>query len=152
MDNVSFFECDLCSDTKTIMVPSMHGGLVPKPCPSCTALPSPSVNKMPGVRKGARDTSRQAAIRLMPKSGTARMKVLDAYKDVYPEGLTHEEMSMKLGNPYSSTFRARASELEDMRWLRDSGKKRKTMSGDDSIVWCLTEEGARELNVLRGHD
>lgn len=144
--------CARCGGAKWIDAPGPDGVNVVTRCPECNMKADikadPGKNKLPGFRKGARATSRKAALAHYPKSGSARLAVLLAYVEVYPEGMTHEELSEKMGNPATSTYRARASELDQGGWLIDSGKKRKTRSGEDSVVWVLSDYGARRCGVL----
>lgn len=127
--------CASCGGTK-----KDHLG---RPCMACQPA-APSV----GIRKAARPTEVKAAWSHYPKSGTVRLAVLRAYADVFPNGMTHEELSYRMGNPATSTFRARASELEKGGWLRDSGKTRKTGQGEDSVVWVLTDHAAKREGVF----
>lgn len=143
--------CERCGGT-TWITQEDDGYTVVLRCPEPTCQPrevaaDPGKNKV-GVRRGARATEKTAAYAHYPKSGSTRLEVLRAFADVYPQGLTHEELGVKLGNPWLSTYRARASELEKGGWIQDSGERRNTHTGGDSTVWVLTDKGARRENVL----
>ncbi len=82
------------------------------------------------------DTQVEAAARAYPKSGTARCRVLDYIRH---RSSTDEEIQGALDmNP--NTQRPRRKELEEMGWIRDSRKRRKTRSGAHAIVWELIPE------------
>ncbi len=83
---------------------------------------------------GHPDTSHEAAARVLPRSGTQRLKVLDYFAAIWPEGLTDEEVWLRLGLPYGSSL-ARRNELFNDGWLKNSGHRRKTASGGTAIVW-----------------
>lgn len=85
------------------------------------------------VRHDATDTSRAAAARIYPKTGTKRWVVLQAIAQS-SGGLTDEEMQQRI--PMSpNTQRPRRVELVEQGFIRDSGKRRPTSTGDDAIVW-----------------
>lgn len=78
-------------------------------------------------------TSKAAAIGIEPKAGTKRAQVLDFLRD-HPEGATDEEMQQRL--PMSpNTQRPRRVELLAAKLIKDSGRTRKTVGGDDAVVW-----------------
>lgn len=84
------------------------------------------------VRRGAADTSRAAALRAFPRSGTARGRVLMLLRNM--GGLTDEEICKHLAMP-PNTERPRRVELVSGGWVRDSGRRRPSSTGSDSIVW-----------------
>lgn len=117
-------------------------------------LPDPGKKAIGGFRKGARETSRKAAISVYPKSGSSRLKVLQAFIEAGSRGLTHDELTDRLSphNPGISTYRSRASELaadegEDPEtgWIKPSGFERKSRSDRPSTVWILTEAAKRAI-------
>ena len=78
------------------------------------------------------DTQAKAAAFAFPKSGTARRKVYEFIRDHH--GATDEETQRYLDmNP--NTERPRRKELQDAGFIRDSGKRRDTISGTAAIVW-----------------
>lgn len=79
-------------------------------------------------------TSKLAAQRILPASGTQRQNVLDELLAIFPDGLTDEEIQDELVMN-ANAQRPRRLELVEQGWVEDSGKRRKTMSGLDAIVW-----------------
>ena len=82
------------------------------------------------------DTSRAAAEAIEPKRGTKRRIVLDYIREMGDEGATDEEMQRRLfmsGN----TQRPRRVELLDAGFIKDSGARRKTPSGELAVVWVM---------------
>lgn len=87
------------------------------------------------VRRNARDTSRAAALSAAPRAGTKRALVLQAIVDM--GGLTDEEMQ-KIIPMSPNTQRPRRVELVTGGFIKDSGQRRKTSTGDMAIVWERT--------------
>ncbi len=79
-------------------------------------------------------TSKLAAQRILPASGTQRQNVLDELLAIFPDGMTDEELQDELVMN-ANAQRPRRLELVEQGWVEDSGKRRKTMSGLDAIVW-----------------
>lgn len=98
-----------------------------------------------GVVLGAKDTSREAALRVFPRTGTQRARVLDIISASI-SGLTDEEMQNILSMSPNSQ-RPRRNELVKGGWVEDSGKQRKTKSGAFAEVWTLTHRGKAHLNA-----
>lgn len=93
------------------------------------------------VRHDAPDTSRAAAKAVLPRTGTARHRVLAA---LAAEPRTDEELQRDL--PMSAnTERPRRVECVDAGWAEDSGTRRLTGAGCESIVWRVTDAGRRAL-------
>lgn len=109
------------------------------------ALPDPradTIGKHHGPDTGAPETERAAAILTMPRTGTARIKVLAAIAGA-SDGYTDDELQVALAmNP--STQRPRRVELVEQGWIEDSGRRRKTRGGSQAVVWVLTEPGKRQ--------
>jgi hypothetical protein len=83
-------------------------------------------------------TSKAAAFNAQPKSGTKRAILLDFIQRQRHLGATDEEMQSSLPmNP--NTQRPRRVELVQGLWVVDSGRTRKTMGGDEAVVWVATE-------------
>jgi hypothetical protein len=107
-------------------------------CQHCShtiqARVDPSVDMEGKVGSAHPTTSRLAAQRIRPASGTQRQNVLDELASVFPNGMTDEELQNGLEmNPNAQ--RPRRIELVEQGWVEDSGTRRKTMSGLDAIVW-----------------
>ena len=95
------------------------------------------------LAKDASATSRAAAIRMFPHSGTQRRKILE-YIMNHPS--TDDEIITALGmNPNSA--RPRRGELADGGWVKPSGVVRPTKSGSDAIVWEVTDSGWRAFTA-----
>lgn len=104
---------------------SVWGHLDPRPNPAAPAVQ---------VRTDARDTSRRAALRALPSSGTARARVLDALRAAGELGATDEQLQASTGLP-ASTERPRRVELVQQGWAADSGQRRPSATGSPSAVW-----------------
>lgn len=85
---------------------------------------------------GKQHTSRLAAERAYPKTGTNRCKVLGVITAY--GGLTCDEVCEKLHMLVQSATPTINSLVKD-GWLRDSGARRDTRTGNPAIVWevCL---------------
>ncbi len=96
--------------------------------------PNPGADIAGKVGREHPETSKKAAGRILPASGTQRSRVLVKLQTVAPEGRTDEELQAALDmNP--SSQRPRRVELVEQGWIEDSGDRRKTVSGTDAIVW-----------------
>jgi hypothetical protein len=85
------------------------------------------------------DTQQATAARALPRTGTQRRKVYDFLAECGDKGATDEEVQWGLGmNP--STQRPRRIELVHAKLAVDSGRRRKTRSGDKAIVWVVTSD------------
>lgn len=102
------------------------------------------------ARTGARRTSSDAARLVAPRSGTARMAVLEAVaavaRDVRTVGLTDVEIQRSTGLSPNSA-RPRRVELVDGGWLADSGQTREHY-GREHTVWVLTDKAAKHLAAV----
>jgi hypothetical protein len=97
------------------------------------------------VRHDARDTSVKAAAAVLPRTGTARARVLLAIAD---KPSTDEEMQNLLSMK-NSTQCPRRIECVEAGWVQDSGNRALTSSGQEAIVWELTPEGHQIVKALR---
>ena len=103
----------------------------------------------PYVRDGARVTSQAAAMKLLPRSGTQRRRVLDALVDAHQRGYggaTDPEVArlLELGG---NSVRPRRGELVEMGLVEDSGRVRRH-EGNDHAVWRPTGAALAALHVL----
>lgn len=98
---------------------------------------------LPGtlVRRGAADTSRAAALRAYPRSGTQRERVLMLLKNLL-DGLTDDELSAAL-DLSPNTVRPRRVELVAGGWVKDSGRRRNSAGGSPAVVWVYCPEPGR---------
>lgn len=91
-----------------------------------------NTQQLPYIRGSA--TSAAAAARIAPKAGTKRAQVLDCIKTF--GGLTDEQIQQLI--PMSAnTQRPRRVELAKAGLIKDSGKTRTTMGGDQAVVWVV---------------
>ena len=94
------------------------------------------------VARNAPRTSIDAARLALPKSGTARFKVLAAIANA-PDGMTdHQVVARTLRQ--LCTVNPRRLELVQLGWVEDSGERRVVGNHGAAIVWRLTAEGKRE--------
>lgn len=107
-------------------------------------LSDPSEDTPGLVGRSHPDTSREASLAVMPRTGTQRMDVLEFIVAAGDEGAIDEEIRNGIGIRYSSGC-ARRKELELGGWICDSGRTRPTETGNDSIVWVLTSKAREEL-------
>jgi hypothetical protein len=116
-------------------------GDVPPVVPAPTLLDDVDADRAGKAQRpgDAAETQRLAALRVMPHTGTARRKVLDAIMVASFQGMTDEEIQDVLHmNP--STQRPRRVELVEGGWVEDSGERRPTRSGMDAVVWRGTDK------------
>lgn len=92
------------------------------------------------------DTEEEAAVCVLPRSGTQRRHVLDAIHN--SSGLTDMEIAEELGM-VSDSARARRNELMNGGWIQDSGNRRGSGHGGQAIVWVLSPAGRVKLNPVR---
>lgn len=79
-------------------------------------------------------TSRAAAERIEPQTGTLRRWALDAIRKAGDAGLTDEELGERIRlDP--STARPRRIELVTAGFVVDSGARRRTRAGREATVW-----------------
>ncbi len=88
-------------------------------------------------QQGQSSSSRIAAERVRPRSGTQRAKVLHLL--MYEGPMTDEEMQERLVMS-ANTQRPRRVELVQQGWVRDSGLRRPTSTGQDAVVWTFIPE------------
>ena len=83
---------------------------------------------------GKQETSRRAAARVLPRTGTNRQRVYDLIRDM--KGLTCDQVCESLDMLVQTATPTIHSLVKDGH-LRDSGLRRETRSGHLAIVWCL---------------
>ena len=94
----------------------------------------PAVNRnVVIVHHDAQHTSIKAAIRVLPKTGSNRMRV---YESLCLHNATDEELETTL-NMSGNTIRPTRGTLVKDGLIKDSGFTRHTRSGNDAIVWCV---------------
>jgi hypothetical protein len=93
----------------------------------------------------SRDTSRQAAEKFLPRSGTVRKQVYDLIKQAGYSGMTDFELEAIMKGKHQTVSASRRSLVVD-GWLVDSGKKRTNAQDNDCIVWI--EKSAAFVETL----
>ena len=82
------------------------------------------------------DTSKDAAAEIETRARTLRASVYAFLKISGAYGATDQELQVAL-NMDPSTERPRRIELVERELVKDSGKKRKTKSGRQAVVWTV---------------
>lgn len=106
--------------------------------PAVNVLSDPAANTRGAMHANAQPTEREAALRVMPKTGTQRMAVLDAIATAGDYGLTDPEIAEATGF-YLYSAAPRRNELLRGGWVEDSGIRRGTGRGGSAIAWRITE-------------
>lgn len=95
--------------------------------------PRPAIDRNTAVT-GKRDTSRMAAAKVLPTTGTKRRTVYDAIMSNMSNGMTCDEVCEKTGMLVQSATSAINTLAQD-GWLTDSGERRPTRTGVLATVW-----------------
>lgn len=102
----------------------------------------------PTTVAGAAATSKQAAERHLPRSGTKRHRIFDMIRDRGETGATDDEIEQTLELLHQSASAGRNTLATD-GWIVDSGQRRPTRSGNPAIVWVLSIDARRALDAAR---
>lgn len=89
------------------------------------------------IHHRAQPTSRLAAARALPHSGTKRRMIYELIKESSMFGLCDHELEEKTGWLHQSASAARNTLMKD-GWITDSGQRRNTQQGNPAIVWIVT--------------
>lgn len=94
------------------------------------------------------DTSRRAAVNVMPRTGTHRAKVLASLLAEGDRGLTGDDLCARLGDANGSSWRSRLAECADVErydppLVEVTDRERRTRSGEMARVCVLTEMGRK---------
>lgn len=101
--------------------------------------PVPGYPTQPGFKE--RTTSRDAARKIAPRAQTLRDQVYATLRNVWPAGLTADEVALRIGRKEFSV-RPRLSELRASKDIMPTPLRRPNESGVDAIVWvCRRPEG-----------
>ncbi len=96
-------------------------------------------------RKASR-TSRSAAEKILPRTGTLRRRV---YEIILSAGLiTDEELERQIGGKHQSISASRRSLVLD-GYIVDSGQTRKNTVGNECILWTFKDEELTLFNDVR---
>lgn len=79
-------------------------------------------------------TSQAAAEAIEPRAGTLCAQILAYIRSRGDDGATNDEIVEALGLRLQ-TVCARCNELWHARWIKKSGRTRKTSSGSEAAVW-----------------
>ena len=111
-----------------------HGFPTQPDCPWCRrALNIKLERNTVAISRKAPDTSRQAGLARLPKTGTKRRETYELIQK-FPEGLCDHEIEAITGWLHQSASSVRNSLMRD-GLIYDSGLRRKTPGGNDAIVW-----------------
>lgn len=86
------------------------------------------------ISKRATRTQRQAAQKMLPRTGSIRGRVYEAIKFKGYDGMTDHEVEQYLGGKHQTISSSRRSLVLD-GFIFDSGATRKNPEGFDCIVW-----------------
>lgn len=86
------------------------------------------------IAKKAHRTSRMAAEKVLPRSGSIRQKIYEAIKFRGFEGMTDYELEKLVGGKHQTVSASRRSLVVD-GFIIDSGQTRKNPEGNECIVW-----------------
>jgi hypothetical protein len=95
------------------------------------------------------ETSRLAALRVYPKSGSQRWKVLIAIARAGERGMTRDELGEYLRLPDSSVD-GRVWELKQGNWIDESDQKRKTRYGSLAAALVLVPGAEKKIAQAEG--
>lgn len=107
-------------------------------------LSDPAVNRPGRAHRG--DTEIAAAYAVWPRTGSVRLRVLTSIARAGTEGRTDQELEHRLDLARPSPGNRRG-ELVTGGWVRDSGLRRPTTSGNPAVVWVLTDSAQARLNM-----
>lgn len=93
--------------------------------------PRPALERF-RVFMGIQETSRSAALRAYPRTGSHRHRIWSLMTS--QDGMTADEVNEQTGiSPNTINPTIRGLVLDG--WLKDSGRRRPTRAGNDAIVW-----------------
>ena len=110
-----------------------QGKEVPSHVAKTIATPRPAIDRNTAIT-GKRDTSKGAAAKVLPSTGTKRRRVYDAIMANMSNGLTCDEVCIETGMLVQSATSAIHTLCQD-GWLTDSGHRRPTRTGVLATVW-----------------
>jgi hypothetical protein len=94
--------------------------------------------------KWSHGTSRNAAAKILPSSGSMRRTIYDTIKANREYGYTDYELEAHLQGKHQTLSALRRSLVID-GWIVDSGTTRKNRQGNDCIVWVEKDEMFSEM-------
>lgn len=106
-------------------------------CPFCRRKNRPAIDRdVVLVGKNSPKTSKAAATKALPGSGTKRRIIFDMIVDSGMFGVCDHEIEQRTNWLHQSASAARNSLMKD-GWIIDSGIRRKTPQGNDAIAWIV---------------
>jgi hypothetical protein len=94
--------------------------------------------------KWGQGTSRNAAAKILPSTGTMRRVIYDTIKMNNDYGYTDYELETVLGGKHQTLSALRRGLVID-GWIVDSGRTRKNAQGNECIVWVEKDEMFSEM-------
>ena len=88
---------------------------------------------------GYKGTSRTAWETAQTKGAEMKRRIM-RHLDSRPDGATDEEIGDALGTAETRSNRPARLELRNEGYVRDTGRRRKTTSGSQAIVWEITPD------------
>lgn len=108
-------------------------------CMNTACATNAGINERGKARNDHPDTSHEAADLITGVTGKARLEILTLIRSA-PTGLTDEQLFALLDQANSTISpnarRARRGELVEKGYVKDSGKRRRTTTGRQAIVWA----------------
>lgn len=105
----------------------------------------PSVGKM---HRFPTPSEKLAALQVMPRTGTQRMRILQHIANAGWRGATSGEIEVFL-HMRQSSIAGRLNDLEQGGWIHRNGEKRPAPNtGAPNDVWILTERGQKEVPAI----
>ena len=95
--------------------------------------------QLPSHHKAPKGTSRPAARRVAPSAASLGSRILNFIRSRGRHGATDAELYTQFRVTGESTLRPRRIALRDRGEIIDSGKRRKTASGNAATVWVVAE-------------
>jgi len=104
-------------------------------------LSDPGKDMLGKFHRDPQRTEQPAAEDTYPRTGTQRLRVLNAIRQAEPDGLTDRELQQNLR---IRRARTRRQELVEGGWVEDSGRTRKLEdTKNKAIVWVLSERARK---------
>lgn len=103
-------------------------------------MPDPGREMVGRYHQAGPATERETATRIAPRTGSQRLKVLQALQDAGDKGCTDYELHAHhhIGARPHVPGSRRGELIADGWKIVDSGRRRRTDTGNRAIVWVLT--------------
>ena len=110
---------------------------------------SPYRDGLPGHRRNAPETSREAAEYIAPVANSIRAKVRAVVDNAGPTGIIADEIADRLDLSVYQV-RARVAELHTGKLIADSGRRGRGLSGRRAAVWVAKQYAPEPAEVDNG--